>query len=103
MEDMISKIIDMDKKARSLTDEAQKSKLDFEKDSLQKKEQSKNDYLARAKERIEINKHTAQKKADQQLEVIEKKNNAVIENLNSDYEKNGSKWVDEIVARVVGQ
>ena len=54
MEDMISKIIDMDKKARSLTDEAQKSKLDFEKDILQKKEQIKNDYLARALSESEV-------------------------------------------------
>ena len=102
MEDMISKILDMDKKARDLTDEAQRSKIDFEKDILQKKEQIKNDYLNRAKERIEINKATAQKKADEQLEVIEKRNSTVIRWLDSTYEENGDKWVNEIVARVTG-
>ncbi len=102
MEDMISKILDMDKKARDLTDEAQRSKIDFEKDILQKKEQIKNDYLNRAKERIEINKATAQKKADEQLEVIEKRNSTVIRRLDSTYEENGDKWVNEIVARVTG-
>ena len=102
MEDMISKILDMDKKARDLTDEAQRSKIDFEKDILQKKEQIKNDYLNRAKERIEINKATAQKKADEQLEVIEKRNSTVILRLDTTYEENGDKWVNEIVARVTG-
>ncbi len=103
MENMISKIIEMDKKARDLTDEAQKSKIDFEKNILEKKEQIKNDYLNRAKERIEINKHTAQKKADEQLKAIEEKNSAVIQKLDSKYKENGDKWVDQIVARVVGE
>ena len=91
MENMISKIIEMDKKARDLTDEAEK------------KEQMKNYYLNRAKERIEINKHTAQKKADEQLKAIEEKNSAVIQKLDSKYKENGDKWVDQIVARVVGE
>ncbi len=103
MEDMISKIIEMDKKARDLTDQAQKSKVDFEKNIIEKKEQIKNDYLNRAKERIEINKHTAQKQADEQLKKIEEKNSAVIQKLDSSYKENGNKWVDQIVARVVGE
>lgn len=103
MEDMIAKIIDMDKKARDLTDEAQRSKISYEQEILKKKEKIKNDYLSRAKERIEINKQTAQKKADEQLAEIEKKNNSIIEKLDISYKENGDKWVDEIVKRVVGE
>ena len=103
MEDMIAKIIDMDKKARNLTDEAQKSKISYENEILKTKEKIKNDYLDRAKERIEINKQTAQKKADTQLKEIEEKNDSVIRKLNSSYSENGDKWVDEIVKRVVGE
>ena len=103
MENMIAKIIDMDKKARDLTDEAQRSKISYENEILKKKEKIKNDYLDRAKERIEINKQTAQKKADTQLKEIEEKNDSVIRKLNSSYSENGDKWVDEIVKRVVGE
>ncbi len=102
MEDMIAKIIDMDKKARNLTDEAQKSKISYENEILKTKEKIKNDYLARAKDRIEINKQTAQKKADAQLKVIEEKNDSIIRKLDGSYSENGDKWVNDIVERVIG-
>ena len=66
------------------------------------KEKIKNDYLSRAKERVKINSQTAQKKADDELAVIEKKNAAIIETLDKTYSENCDKWVDEIVSRVVG-
>lgn len=103
MEDMIAKIIDMDKKARDLTDEAQRSKINYENEILKTKEKIKNNYLSRAKERIEINKQTAQKKADEQLKEMESKNDAIIRKLDGSYSENGDKWVDEIVKRVVGE
>lgn len=102
MENMIAKIIEMDKKARDLTDEAQKSKISYENEILKTKEKIKNDYLARAKDRIEINKQTAQKKANARLSEIEEKNSILIKKLDSSYSENGDKWVDEIVQRVVG-
>lgn len=103
MEDMISKIIEMDKKARDITAEAQKSKIDYEHQIILTKEKIKNDYLERAVERIKINQQTAQKKADEQLESIRSKHAAIIKNLDKTYSENGEKWVDAIVARVVGE
>lgn len=102
MEDMISKIVDMDKKARDLTKEAQQSKVDYEKQIIQKKEKIKTDFLERAKERVKINKQTAQKKADEQLVLIEEKNAAIIDTLDKTYAEHKDEWVNEIVARVVG-
>lgn len=103
MEDMISKIVDMDKKARDITDEAQKSKIDYENQIILTKEKIKNDYLERAKKRIEINRQTAQKKADEQLKLLEVRNGAIIENLDKTYSENCDKWVDTIVDRVINQ
>ena len=65
-----------------------------------KKERIKNDYLERAKKRIAINQQTAQKKADSTLEMIRKRDEAIIQALESSYEKNCESWVDTIVARV---
>ena len=101
LEDMIAKIIEMDKRARDITAEAQKDKLDFEKKVIEKKENIKSDYLERAKKRIAINQESAQKKSDAELKLVEERNNAVIARLDSAYEQNCDKWVDEIVARVV--
>ncbi len=101
MEDMIAKIVEMDKKARELNEKAQKTKIDYEHQVVVKKETIKNDYLERAKKRIAINQQTAQKRADEKLAGITAKNQAVSEKLEKSYSDNGDKWVDEIVSRVI--
>lgn len=98
---MIAKIVEMDKKARDMTEEAQKDKLDFEKKVIEKKEKIKSEYLERAKKRIAINQESVQKKSDTELRLVEERNNAVIARLDIAYSENCGKWVDEIVARVV--
>lgn len=103
MEDMISKIIDMDKKARDMTNEAVQSKINYEKEIIRTKEKIKNDYLERANERIKINTQAAQKSADEKLAAIEKKNEALTAELNQSCSQNKEKWVNEIVERVISQ
>ncbi len=98
---MIAKIVEMDKKARDMTAEAQRNKLDYENQVIAKRESIKNDFLERAKKRIAINQESAQKKADASLKLIEERDSAVIRRLDSVYETNCDKWVDEIVARVI--
>ena len=100
MEDMIAKIVEMDKKARDMTDEAQQNKLDYKQHILRKKERIKNEYLERAKKRIAINQQSAQKKADDYMKVIEERDSAIIKELENTYAKNGDKWVESIVAGV---
>ncbi|MBQ3928747.1 MAG: hypothetical protein II711_01470 [Clostridia bacterium] len=100
---MISRIVDMDKKARSMTDEAQKSKIDYEQQIIRTKEKIKNDYLERAKKRLEINEQNIRKNADEKLNALEVQNKTIIEKLDKNYSENGDKWVDRIVDRVVNQ
>ena len=102
MEDMISKIIDMDKKARDMTNAARQSKIDYEKEIIHTKEKIKNDYLERANERIRINTQAAQKKADEKLARIEEQNEEVIRKMNKTYDDYREKWVEDIVSRVTG-
>ena len=97
---MIAKFVEMDKKARDMTDEAQQNKLDYEQHILRKKERIKNDYLERAKKRIAINQQSAQKKADDYMKVIEERDSAIIKELEKKKKKNGDKWVESIVAGV---
>lgn len=102
MEEMIAKIVEMDKKAREMNEKAQKTKLNYENEVLLTKEKIKTDYLERANKRILINQQTAQKRADEKLAGITEKNQAVIQKLEKSYAENGDKWVNEIVERVVG-
>ncbi len=101
MEDMIARIVEMDKKARDMTAQAQKNKLDYEQQIIEKRESIKQDYLDRAQKRIAINSEAAQKRSEKSLQLIEERDNKTIDALNSSYEKNCDKWVDEIVSRVV--
>lgn len=101
MEDMIARIIDMDKKARDITNKAQQTKVDYEKEIILKKEKIKQDYLERAKERVKVNRQNAQKKADDSLKKIEAKNAAVMEKLKKIDAENHDRWVSEIVQRVL--
>lgn len=103
MEDMIQKIVEMDKKARDITAEAQKSKIDYEHEIIRTKEKIKNDFLERAQKRVEINSRVARQKADDEIKVIRSRYSDLTEKLDNNYSENGDKWVDEIVSRVVGE
>ena len=65
MEEMIKRIIDMDKKAREITDAAQQEKIDCEKEIAQKAAQLRSDYLERARRRIQVNSETERAAAEQ--------------------------------------
>ncbi len=101
MEEMIARIVEMDKKAREMNETALKTKLSYENEVLLTKEKIKHDYLERANKRIVINQQTAQKRADEKLAAITEKNQAVVERLEKAYNENAEKWADEIVARVI--
>ena len=101
MEDMIARIVEMDKKARDMTEQAQKNKLDYENQIIAKRESIKTDFLERAKQRIAINREAAQKKADTALQQAETRNRAIIEKMETDYDRLGDAWVDTIVQRVL--
>ena len=101
MEEMIARIIEMDKKAREMNETALKTKLSYENEVLLTKETIKTDYLERANKRIAINQQTAQKRADEKLAAITEKNQAVVERLEKSYSENAEKWADEIFSRVI--
>jgi len=101
LEDMIARIVEMDKKARDMTEQAQKSKLDHENAIIAKRESIKNEFLERAKKRIAINEKTAQQKADAALLQIKERDSAIIRRMEETYQRHAEEWADAIVARVI--
>lgn len=101
MKDMISKIIDMDQKARDISAEAQKSKVDVAQEVSEIKEKIREDYLARARERIKKNQKIEKKSADEEWELISKKHKKIIEDLDKTYSEKCDEWINTIVKRVI--
>ena len=60
MEEMIKRIIDMDRKAQEITEAARREKLESEKELVKRAEALKEEYLDRARRRIQINAETEQ-------------------------------------------
>lgn len=101
MKDMIAKIIDMDQKARDISAEAQKSKVDVAQEVAEIKEKIREDYLARARERIKKNQKIEKKAADEEWELISKKHKKIIEDLDKTYSEKRDEWINTIVKRVI--
>lgn len=101
MQDMISKIIEMDEKARTLNDEALKSKLDYEQEIAAAKQNIIKDYLERARERVQINAQSERDAAEKALAETREAHTKIERKLDSLYEANCDRWVDEIFKRVI--
>ena len=103
MQDMIKKIVDMDEKAQEITEEAKRSKALSAQEIAETKERIRENYLARARKRIELNRIQEKNQARQILADAEKKYEVQLIKLQELYRQQGGNWVDAIVGRVIGE
>ena len=103
MQDMIKKIVDMDEKAQEITEEAKRSKALSAQESAETKERIRENYLARARKRIELNRIQEKNQARQILADAEKKYEVQLIKMQELYRQQGGNWVDAIVGRVIGE
>lgn len=101
MNDMVSRIIEMDKAAREITQKVKNEKLSLEKEIKELKKKIRSDYLERARKRIEVNRETEKKFADEKIVAIENDKNKTIQKLKKQHKDNCEKLVDTIVNRVL--
>ena len=102
MQDMVERIVEMDKRARELTDEAKKLRVGSEDRLKTKKAELRRGDQKKANERVELIKKAEIKTAKVELETILEKQNQVRQRLEDLYAENGDQWVAGIVARVTG-
>ncbi len=102
MEDMLSKIVEMDEKARKLTEEADREKATSEQDIAKARDAVYNHYIENARKRIEKNEATERRAADDRLKRSKQKQKEAFEKLEKTFSDNCDKWVDEIVSQVIG-
>ena len=103
MQDMIKKIVDMDEKAQEITEEAKRSKALSAQEIAETKERIRENYLARARKRIVLNRIQEKNQARQILADAEKKYEVQLIKMQELYRQQGGNWVDAIVGRVIGE
>lgn len=101
MKDMVSRIIEMDKTAREVTQKVKNEKLTLEKEIKDLKKKIRSEYLERARKRIEINRETEQKFADEKIEIIKKEKDEICQRIKNQYDKNYENWTNTIVSHVL--
>lgn len=101
MENMIKRIIDMDKKAREITETAQREKLESEKEIVVKAAQLREEYLARARRRIQINGEADRTIAEQKWRKRQAYYDRQKKKMDELFSGNGDQWVETIVQNVL--
>lgn len=101
MQDMLKKIILMDKEARKLEDEANQHKIDSELEIEQLRQTIYEDYITRAKDRIERNIEVDRQLAEKQLSAYSKQTNDIKAELKRLYDEKKEEWIDTIVEHVL--
>ena len=101
MQELLLKIIEMDKKARAIEQQAKSEKIKSEEEVEAMREQIYNDYIERAKARIEKNIAIDRAHADERtaayLADVEQAKSEMLQQ----YADNKELWVDEIVSRAL--
>lgn len=101
MDDMIEKIIELDRKASEGLTKANQLRIDLEKKISDVKEQKRSEYLSQATENMEALEKREKVKAAVRLKVIEHSYNHKLERIEDIYSKNKQNWIDTIVGKVI--
>ena len=101
MEDMIKKIVEMDKMARKLTDEAKSRRARSSQYVNKRKEAVRKEYQDMANHRIDVIRQDEQALADERAKASEQKHRENSLRLSELAARNSDAWVEEIVKRTV--
>lgn len=103
MEDVISKIIELDEEERRKNEEIERSIASSKDDLVEYRERMKRAYLDRARQRIERNRENEKRISQDHFEKIIKQQAEEIANLEKISKEKMDQWVDNIIKRIVGE
>lgn len=101
MQDMLKKIIEMDEQARLVKEKAVQEKAATEQEIIATKQKIYDDFINRAKERVEKNLEADRADAEKSWEITKAKHQSALIGLDAMDRENHDKWVDEIFNRVI--
>ena len=103
MQDMVKQIVDMDRKAREITDAAQLDKINSEKEVQEKRVEIREQYLAKARARIALNEPQERAAAEAAWKKVQQHNEEVSRRLDELARDKKEEWIRTIAARVIGE
>ncbi|MGI6260847.1 MAG: hypothetical protein ACOYJR_03300 [Acutalibacteraceae bacterium] len=101
MEDMIKRIIEMDRQARQITEQAQSAKLNSTAAIEKKKQRLRDEYLAQARAQVEQNNETEQNAANRDWDQIQQRYSRRAQKLDEQFAANREKWVAQLFERTL--
>lgn len=101
MKNIINQIIEMDHQAKQITDAARQEKLNAERDIEKRAEALRAEYLDRARKRAQISNENERTIAEQKWRRVQARYKKQEERLQTIYNEQGERLVDELVARVL--
>ena len=100
MQDMIKKLIEMDKEARRLTDEARQRKAGSTEAAAEKRREVFDGYLQMASNRVDTIRKVEMESAGEQIKAIDQRYQAAEEAMRKQAEASRESWISQIVAAV---
>ena len=101
MQTLVKAIVDMDRRAREITEAAQQEKINSEKEVAAKREEIREDYLKRARERIALNEPKEREAAENAWKLVQARQNEIAAQLDAQYAENADRWAQELAKRVL--
>ena len=101
MDDIISKILEMDETARKMEDEAQAERIASREEVKKARQEVYDEYLESAQNHIEQYKKAAKKTSEEEWKVTLKHYDDVSAALEKKFKNNKEKWVNDIVNGVL--
>ena len=103
MQELLAKIVEMDAKARRISEQAEQDKLSSEAEIEELRLKIYDDYITRAKDRVEknisIDRHNAEEAFAEREAEAQRLKDAML----AHYAESKERWVDEIYHHVVGR
>lgn len=100
MQNVIKQIIEMDKEARRLTDEARERRAGSAAAAANKRHEVFDNYLRMARNRVDTIRKVEMQSADEQMDNIEKAAAAAQKEMDAVFDSNRERWTSELVAAV---
>ena len=101
MQELLAKIIEMDANARRIKQAAEQDKLNSEAEIEELRQKIYDDYIKRAKERVEKNIAVDRQLAQEEYDAYKEQAERIKTGLNESYKQNKDRWVCDIVNNVI--
>lgn len=101
LENMISKILEMDKKARDMQAKAEENKVRSQAEIAQRKEELYEHYAESLKEIMEMTHAEQQEALETGRKKLDETTWTILSAMNDRYQENGEAWADQITNAVI--